>query len=107
MGDHETKYRSDGALIALPSPKLFSKKLKKLEFRHRHVIVIGNRRFWPLLPLLIKAEMNPLLTIVEIASTLVVILCWVQAVFFATALPFVGGVALFISLTILHYWYGK
>ena len=106
MGDHEANYISDEAQISLPSPRVLLTRLKKMKLRKQREFIVGERRYWPLLPLLVKAEINPLLTIIETVTTWIVFVSWFEAVFFANALPFAGGVALFIALTVLHFWYG-
>lgn len=109
MGDYhgqDEKYMSDDALFLLPSPKALLNKLRKANLRKRREIQVGTYRLWPLLLLSVKAEINPLLTTVEVLCTFLVILTWVQVIFWGGS-AVVGGVALFVALSILHYWYGK
>lgn len=108
MGELEGHYYSSESLLGLPSPLVLARRLKRLNFRKTFEFKYRNRSFWPFLPLLVKAEINPILTVAEGILTWIVILSWVQAVVYGgSVVGFVGGVALFFDLTILHYWYGK
>ena len=110
MGDHESLYMSDQALLGIPSPKILLAKLKQANLRRQREIRVGSfggYRLWPLLLLSVKAEINPLLTTLEVLCTFIVLVTWVNVIVFgATGVPFVGGIALFLANCILHYWYG-
>lgn len=83
------------------------KRLTKLNLRDKLEVTLWDNRLWPVLPLFVKAEMNPMLTIVEEIATWIVLITWIQVIIFGSAVSLlVGGVALFVALSILHNWYG-
>ena len=108
MGDEAFENIRDKAMLGLPSTRGLLSRLRKLNLREKLEVTIWNRRFWPVLPLFVKAEMNAPLTVVEEITTWIVLISWLEVVILGNALSLiVGGVALFTALTILHYWYGK
>ncbi len=107
MEGYDSQHVSDEALVGVQSPKELSKRLKQLNLREKLEVKLWDNKIWPVLPLFVKAEINPILTIVEEITTWIVLISWAQVVLFGSAIsPFVGGIALFVALTILHYWYG-
>jgi hypothetical protein len=109
MGDHEEQYYSDETMIGLPSPNELSKKLIKSKLRKKLEVSAGRRTVWPLLPLMIKAEINPLFAVSEVMLTWIVIISWFRVVFIGPSVvtTFAGGFALFGALNIVHFWYGE
>ena len=108
MGDEAFQNLSHQAMLGLPSTKGLLSRFRLLNLREKLEVTIWNQRFWPVLPLFVKAEMNAPLTVVEEITTWIVLISWLQAVVLGNAVSLiVGGVALFLSLTILHFWYGK
>jgi hypothetical protein len=74
MGDQERRFYTKGALISLPNPKTLLKKLRETRVRENLVAQLGERRFRFLLPLLVKAEINPLFAFGEIILTWIFVL---------------------------------
>ena len=106
MGDYEEQQWSDESIFLLPSPKELEHRLNRVKLRkHRQIDVGESRRILPFLPLLVKAEINPLLAGLEIILTILSVFCWFQALFWGGGVV-VGGLALFLALGILHFWYG-
>jgi hypothetical protein len=107
IGDHESHYMSDEALLGIPSPRVLLKNLKNANLRSKREMEVGRFRLWPFLPLSVKAKLSPLLSTVEVLCTFIVVLTWVQVIFFGVGVAsIVGGLAMFLASSILHYWYG-
>ena len=69
----------------------------------------GRRTVWPLLPVMIKAEINPLFAVSEVMLTWIVIISWFRVVFIGPSVTttFAGGFVLFGALNIVHFLYGE
>lgn len=109
MGDYSQAqvYSPDNTLIGIPDPRILQTRVKNI--RHNTQVEFLGKVFHPFLPLIVKLELFPLGTALEIIATLVLLLAWWQLLFAAGSgviFALLGGLSFFVGSTLIHFWYG-
>jgi len=100
-------YTPDNALVPIPDPRVFHDRVKNIR-KHTELKMCG-LTLHPFLSFRVKSELLPMGPAVQFISTLILIIAWIQVVLLGSGgwiISVVGGVALFVGSSMLHFWYG-